>query len=335
MYEEDQDRADEELAILNVTPEIPKIFHKSIEELRDIETVEEIDFLTSKTYITHRGSVEYTLSDESRPLSDAVRARNLEKAHTRHLSLNSDRYKNGNAELSIYTNGNSAAGFRVSAPVTGEPKMVTKEVTIVTRDSVNSKDSGDSETSESIPIRKASIADFKRAISHHVPVVTTTEEKIILSHRRTKSSIPFGMLSSPTQLPDRPDFQRLTSVRASSREYYAAPVYTSTQLIERQETMKEKKQLETFIDILDYMASSPDEKALVEACARLGIIYLNDNNDIYTLRLRIKQRKNNEELPSIIGEKENNDVVQFKRLQVRKMNIVFSCRFPAIFSLVP
>ncbi|XP_070504807.1 phospholipid-transporting ATPase IF isoform X2 [Chironomus tepperi] len=316
MYEEDQDRADEELALLNVTPEIPKIFHKSIEELRDIETVEEIDFLTSKTYITHRGSVEYTLTDENRPMSDAVRVRNMEKAHTRHLSLNNDGYRNGNAELSIFSNGNSAARFRDTAPVTSEGKMVTKEVTIVTRDSVNSKDSGDSESSEPVPVRKASAADFKRAISQHVPVVTTTEEKIILSHRRTKSSIPFGMLSSPTQLPDHPAFQRLTSVRASSREYYAAPVYTSSQLIERQETMKEKKQLETFIDILDYMASSPDEKALVEACARLGIIYLNDNNDIYTLRLRIKRRKNNEELPRVIDEKESNDVVQFKRLQV-------------------
>lgn len=40
---------------------------------------------------------------------------------------------------------------------------------------------------------------------------------------------------------------------------------------------------------LDYQASSPDEKALVEACARLGLIYLNDNNDILKIRLRINR----------------------------------------------
>lgn len=81
--------------------------------------------------------------------------------------------------------------------------------------------------------------------------------------------------------------------------------------------MMERKQLETFIDILDYMASSPDEKALVEACARLGIVYLNDNGDIYTLRLRIKPKKPvEEELAGMNEGKENNDIVQFKRLQV-------------------
>lgn len=78
-----------------------------------------------------------------------------------------------------------------------------------------------------------------------------------------------------------------------------------------------RKELETFIDLLDYHASSPDEKALVEACARLGIIYLNDNNDIYTLRLRMKQKADTE----LMGvqdsiDDENNDIVQFKRLQV-------------------
>ena len=69
-----------------------------------------------------------------------------------------------------------------------------------------------------------------------------------------------------------------------------------------------------FLSKLDYQASSPDEKALVEACARLGLIYLNDNNDIYTIRLRVKKRLDVE--PTIAANDENSDIVQFKRLQV-------------------
>lgn len=36
---------------------------------------------------------------------------------------------------------------------------------------------------------------------------------------------------------------------------------------------------------MDYQASSPDEKALVEACANLGMVYLGDDDEI--LRIRI------------------------------------------------
>jgi phospholipid-translocating ATPase len=80
--------------------------------------------------------------------------------------------------------------------------------------------------------------------------------------------------------------------------------------------MMHRKELETFIDILDYQASSPDEKALVEACARLGMIYLNDNNDIYTLRLRMTRKPDAELIGMNETSDENNDIVQFKRLQV-------------------
>jgi phospholipid-translocating ATPase len=80
--------------------------------------------------------------------------------------------------------------------------------------------------------------------------------------------------------------------------------------------MLHRKELETFIDILNYQASSPDEKALVEACAKLGIIYLNDNNDIYTLRLRMTRKQDMELIGMQEPSVENNDIVQFKRLQV-------------------
>lgn len=138
--------------------------------------------------------------------------------------------------------------------------------------------------------------------------------------------------------PTRPSgFQRLTSVRTSTREYYAAPQFTEAQVVERQESMMHRKELETFIDLLDYHASSPDEKALVEACARLGIIYLNDNNEIYTLRLRMK-RKLDTEMMGNSADDENNDIVQFKRLQVleftsdrKRMSVIVMDKFGQIW----
>lgn len=78
--------------------------------------------------------------------------------------------------------------------------------------------------------------------------------------------------------------------------------------------MLHRQQIETFIDILNYQAASPDEKALVEACAKLGIIFLNDNNEIYTLRLRMTRKRDVEFMQD--PSSENNDIVQFKRLQV-------------------
>ena len=36
---------------------------------------------------------------------------------------------------------------------------------------------------------------------------------------------------------------------------------------------------------LDYQASSPDEKALIEACANLGIVYMGDNNDVLKIQI--------------------------------------------------
>lgn len=37
---------------------------------------------------------------------------------------------------------------------------------------------------------------------------------------------------------------------------------------------------------MDYQASSPDEKALVEACASLGFIYAGDDNDVLNIKLK-------------------------------------------------
>lgn len=296
IYEEDQDRAEEELALLNVTAEVPKIFHKSLEELNDIESVqEEVDFITSKKFITRRGSQESALpNDESRPLSDAVILRNFERSHK----------------------------FRQSDPNRGQSLNITAK----------------NESSNKHVEFAKNTTSFTRTISQTDSSMSDFGEVKDKSHRRTKSSVPYGIFSS-TQ-PQKPQFQRLTSTRSSTREFYAAPQYTPSQLLERQETMMEKKELETFIDILDYCASSPDEKALVEACARLGIIYLNDNNDIYTLRLRTKRKIDGDliGMTNSIENDDNNEIVQYKRLQVleftsdrKRMSVIVMDKFGQIW----
>jgi phospholipid-translocating ATPase len=282
------------LALLNPNTEIPKIFHKSLEELNDIESVqEEVDFITARKIITRRGSNDIAngINDEVRPLSDAVTIRNFERSHKRIAS-------DPNRIQSLNITKNESTGKHVEF--------------------------ADKRTS------------FARTISQIESSMSDFGEVKDKTHRRTKSSIPYGV--STTSQPQRPEFQRLTSNRSSTREFYAAPSYTPSALLERKETMMEKKELETFIDILDYCAQSPDEKALVEACARLGIIYLNDNNDIYTLRLRTKRKIDGDLIGMSNSIENDNDIAQYKRLQVleftsdrKRMSVIVMDKFGQIW----
>lgn len=107
--------------------------------------------------------------------------------------------------------------------------------------------------------------------------------------------------------------------------------YTEAQVVERQESMLHRQQIETFIETLNYQASSADEKALVEACAKLGIIFLNDNNEIYTLRLRMTRKQDIEFMQD--PSSENNDIVQYKRLQVVRVKLKVIVRKNLLFFL--
>ncbi|KAL9879005.1 phospholipid-transporting ATPase IF isoform 2-T2 [Glossina fuscipes fuscipes] len=71
-----------------------------------------------------------------------------------------------------------------------------------------------------------------------------------------------------------------------SRESYAAPNFQrQPTLLLRAESQRRKNEIATVVSSLDYQASSPDEKALVEACAYLGLVYMGDDDDL--LRIRI------------------------------------------------
>lgn len=158
-YEEDEDRAEEELSLLNVNAEIPPIFHKSIEDLNDVESVqEEIDFITTRQTVTfdHRYGSPQNGHPESRPFSETVMTKAFhERAHKRPLSLSNIQVQKATSSMS--------------------PEPLVKHVEFA---------------KENPLLRKLQQQEYKRTVSHNVDDPTKPKE---MSHRRTRSSIPFGM----------------------------------------------------------------------------------------------------------------------------------------------
>lgn len=154
-YEEDEDRADEELSLLNVDAEIPPIFHKSIEDLQDVESVhEEIDFISSKHSVTfdRNGGAK---SDENRPFSDVPQATRRESLHKRPLSLS-------NIQL---------------------PKS-----------KLSGPDSPSKQPTENLLLRQVQQQEYKRTVSYNITQADggKIHQRETMTHRRTQSSIPFG-----------------------------------------------------------------------------------------------------------------------------------------------
>lgn len=65
---------------------------------------------------------------------------------------------------------------------------------------------------------------------------------------------------------------------------------------------------------MDYQASSPDEKALVEACAKMGLVFVGDEADVLHIKLRESCVKRN--VKSVHGEVAREAVVKYQRLAV-------------------
>ncbi|XP_039499042.1 phospholipid-transporting ATPase IF isoform X3 [Drosophila santomea] len=106
-------------------------------------------------------------------------------------------------------------------------------------------------------------------------------------HRRAHSyGAPNAYLTSPVTASTPPASVLFRSPSTTSRESYAAPTFTrQPTILVRAESQRRKNEIREFIFTLDYQASSPDEKALVEACANLGMVYTGDDDE--TLRVRI------------------------------------------------
>ncbi|XP_050098834.1 phospholipid-transporting ATPase IF isoform X2 [Anopheles aquasalis] len=140
----------------------------------------------------------------------------------------------------------------------------------------------------------SSAIELKRAFSAYEEDKSNVSGK---GHRRTVSHIPVSVnrptsyqmaLNVPVTLSASNSLRRHRSTvsRTSLRESYAAPAYNERTRIERQESMAQRSlSSDSYICKYDYQASSPDEKALVEACARVGLIYTGDTDERLTITL--------------------------------------------------
>uniref|UniRef100_A0A182W5N6 Phospholipid-transporting ATPase n=1 Tax=Anopheles minimus TaxID=112268 RepID=A0A182W5N6_9DIPT len=171
--------------------------------------------------------------------------------------------------------------------------------------------------------------ELKRTISAYEekPPPLSFGESKQLGHRRTQSHVPFGVKRPASYLTavtgaggaiPRPVVtlrrNRGSYLSRSIRESYAAPAYNESALIQRQESHLRQREVDTFIRKMDYQASSPDEKALVEACARMGLVYIGDDGDQMQIRLRRSCVRSN--VRSRLGEIPDEEVVQYERLAV-------------------
>ncbi|XP_058978173.1 phospholipid-transporting ATPase IF [Musca domestica] len=103
-----------------------------------------------------------------------------------------------------------------------------------------------------------------------------------LGHRRSQS---YGAPEAYITQPVSPGVVYRTPSTAS-RESYAAPNFQrQPTILIRAESQRRKNEIEQVVHTLDYQASSPDEKALVEACAHLGLVYLGDDDEILKIRV--------------------------------------------------
>lgn len=57
--------------------------------------------------------------------------------------------------------------------------------------------------------------------------------------------------------------------------------------MERKESIRRKKEIDSVIENLDYQASSPDEKALVEACGKIGFMFVGEQDDTIVIKLQM------------------------------------------------
>ncbi|XP_049311927.1 phospholipid-transporting ATPase IF isoform X1 [Bactrocera dorsalis] len=97
-----------------------------------------------------------------------------------------------------------------------------------------------------------------------------------------------------------------------SRESYAAPNFQrQPTLLLRAESQRRKNEIEQVVHTLDYQASSPDEKALVEASANLGLVYMGDDDEV--LRIRVVPPHLDYSRPFNVGKVNE---IRFNRLHV-------------------
>uniref|UniRef100_A0A1L8DEI0 Phospholipid-transporting ATPase n=2 Tax=Nyssomyia neivai TaxID=330878 RepID=A0A1L8DEI0_9DIPT len=169
--------------------------------------------------------------------------------------------------------------------------------------------------------RPNSHVDLKRTVSTDAEVHEKT-------HRRTQSyNVPpnkaqAAVARTPSKVSRQSSIRSIVS-QMNSRESYAAPQHTEAAKIERNESMYRKGVIQSAIEELDYQASSPDEKALVEACAKVGFVYTGDDDDVVTVKIKKSifrggKARNVDTLDSVkkIFKADNSTIMKFNRLHV-------------------
>ncbi|XP_035909215.1 probable phospholipid-transporting ATPase IF isoform X2 [Anopheles stephensi] len=192
--------------------------------------------------------------------------------------------------------------------------------------------------------------ELKRTISAYEekPAALPFDDMKQLGHRRTQSHVPFGvnrpksyqnavtggvLVSRPVVTLRR---NRGSYLSRSIRESYAAPAFKESARIERQESHLRQREVDSFIRKMDYQASSPDEKALVEACARMGLVYIGNEGDQMQIKVRRSCVRVN--VRSQHGEVPDEELVQYERLAVleftsdrKRMSIIVRDTFGQIW----
>ncbi|XP_031625300.1 phospholipid-transporting ATPase IG isoform X2 [Contarinia nasturtii] len=129
--------------------------------------------------------------------------------------------------------------------------------------------------------------EYKRTMSIKVGAA---QERIKFGHRRTQSlNVPDSQLNQDTGKNDlrKSIFNRSSANIANTREFYAAPAYNEASLLVRQESMRlSAHSIESVTAQLDYQASSPDEKALVEGCAKVGYLFMGEKGGFLNVKLQ-------------------------------------------------
>ncbi|EDW29912.1 GL15838 [Drosophila persimilis] len=129
---------------------------------------------------------------------------------------------------------------------------------------------------------------FQRSTSERdLPHFGEAQNGAALGHRRAHSyGAPNAYFSNPIGSITPSTSAIFRSPSTHSRESYAAPTFTrQPTILVRAESQRRKNEIRDFIFTLDYQASSPDEKALVEACANLGLVYTGDDDEILSVRI--------------------------------------------------
>ncbi|XP_055298222.1 phospholipid-transporting ATPase 11C isoform X2 [Sitodiplosis mosellana] len=129
--------------------------------------------------------------------------------------------------------------------------------------------------------------EYKRTLSTKVG---GPQERITFGHRRTQSlNVPQNQVNQFTGKNElrKSIYNRSSTNIANTREFYAAPAYNEASLLERQESMRlSTHSIGSVTAQFDYQASSPDEKALVEGCAKVGYIFTGEKGGYLNIKLQ-------------------------------------------------